>query len=205
MLYWENQNLLHCEVFIKSETPHNVCLCKYHENKQLMLDSVHKHIPREAFQSISAFTRALVCSTDSPDCMLNQCETCCDAILVQNIVNNFPEEDNNIQTTWYAWDAEGRFMVKTMKTGNIGDVLASLLSSATTFLQHCFVKRNQSAVFHQTMTQLNDNAAMLQIDFAENYTIVNQDEIQAAHWNSRQITVFSAVGWMSGKAVLCHQ
>lgn len=33
------------EVFIKSETPHNVCLCKYHENTQLMLNSVHKHIP----------------------------------------------------------------------------------------------------------------------------------------------------------------
>lgn len=36
---------------------------------------------------------------------------------------------------------------------------------------------------------------MLQIDLAENYTNAYQDEIQAAHWTSRQVTLFNAVEW----------
>lgn len=33
----------------------------------------------------------------------------------------------------------------------------------------------------------------LQVDFAENYATVIQDEIQAAHWAHTQITIFTAV------------
>ncbi|XP_067247442.1 uncharacterized protein [Chanodichthys erythropterus] len=186
------------EVFTKAETPHNVCLCKYHENTQMLLESVHKHIPRHAFQSVSAFIRALVCSPDSPECMLNGCKTCCNAILLQNIISNIPDEDKNIQTMWHSWESEGGFQVKIMKRGELRDVFALLLASATKFLKHCFIKRNQSAVFQQKMKDTSETSAVLQIDFAENYTTAYQDEIQAAHWTSRQVTLFTAVAW--GKA-----
>ncbi len=47
------------KVFTKAETPRNICLCKYHENTQMLIVSVHKDIPRHAFKSISAFISAL--------------------------------------------------------------------------------------------------------------------------------------------------
>ena len=36
---------------------------------------------------------------------------------------------------------------------------------------------------------------VLQIDFSENFTLFCQDEIQAAHWNNVQCTLYTAVAW----------
>ena len=36
---------------------------------------------------------------------------------------------------------------------------------------------------------------VLQVDFAENYTAAYQDEIQSAHWNQKQVTIFTSVAW----------
>ena len=35
----------------------------------------------------------------------------------------------------------------------------------------------------------------LQIDFAENYSCVWQDEVQIAHWCGNQVTIFTVVMW----------
>ena len=43
--------------------------------------------------------------------------------------------------------------------------------------------------------------AMLQIDFADNYTTIWQDEIQSAYWQKKQVTVFTSVYWNG----LAHQ
>ena len=32
---------------------------------------------------------------------------------------------------------------------------------------------------------------VVQVDFAENYAIIHQDEIQSAHWNHNQVTIFT--------------
>ena len=39
------------------------------------------------------------------------------------------------------------------------------------------------------------------MDFAENYTCTAQDEIQSAHWNQNQVTLFTTVTWVKGKVV----
>jgi hypothetical protein len=38
----------------------------------------------------------------------------------------------------------------------------------------------------------------LQVDFSENYTCVSQDEIQSAHWNQNQVSLFTVALWHSG-------
>ena len=43
--------------------------------------------------------------------------------------------------------------------------------------------------------QNDSELAVLQIDFAENFSTLWQDEIQSAHWNKKQITVFTSVTW----------
>ena len=37
--------------------------------------------------------------------------------------------------------------------------------------------------------------AVLQMDFAENYTCSSQDKVQSAHWNQAQITLYTSVMW----------
>lgn len=37
---------------------------------------------------------------------------------------------------------------------------------------------------------------MVQVDFAENYMAINQDENQSAHWNHSQVTLFTICTWI---------
>lgn len=82
-------------------------------------------------------------------------------------------------------------------------MFALLLASATTFLKHCFIKRNQSAVLKQKTKDTSETSAVLQIDLAENDTTAYQDEIQAAHWTSRQVTLFTAFAWSKAEVQSC--
>ena len=45
--------------------------------------------------------------------------------------------------------------------------------------------------------ETNGSTAVLQIDFAENYSTFWKDEVQSAHWHKNQITVFTAALWQS--------
>lgn len=67
--------------------------------------------------------------------------------------------------------------MKIMKSGVLGDMLASLLTPANKFLKHYFIKRKLQFFKGRGKTSV----AVLQIDFAENDTTSYQDEIQAAH------------------------
>ncbi len=42
---------------------------------------------------------------------------------------------------------------------------------------------------------------VLQVDFSENATIMSQNEIQSAHWNYNQATLFTAHAWAADKKI----
>ena len=60
---------------------------------------------------------------------------------------------------------------------------------------HCLLKDLQSKHFRACKDHISEGEAVVQVDFAENYAAVTQDEIQSAHWNHGQIIVFTAVAW----------
>lgn len=64
------------------------------------------------------------------------------------------------------------------------------------FLRHSYVKREQSNTFNNVDRPRASNnefvdEGLLQIDFAENFVCELQDEVQSAHWNQRQLTLFT--------------
>lgn len=42
---------------------------------------------------------------------------------------------------------------------------------------------------------ISENEIVIQIDFAENYSTVFQDEIQSAHWSHGHVTIFTCCTW----------
>ena len=44
----------------------------------------------------------------------------------------------------------------------------------------------------------NDNTVICQIDYAENFSIDYQNQIQSAHWGKKLISIFTAYAWMGG-------
>ena len=72
------------------------------------------------------------------------------------------------------------------------------------FKKHCFTGFMLISVTDRRHGQTNPRFCHLQpsdMDFSENYTCVEQDEIQSAHCN--KISVFIAVCWVSGQTESC--
>lgn len=63
------------------------------------------------------------------------------------------------------------------------------------FRTHCFVKKQQSLHFDKLKRDLSENNLVVQVDFAENYSIIHQDEIQSAHWQHSQVAIFTCEVW----------
>ena len=66
------------------------------------------------------------------------------------------------------------------------------------FLQDVFIKRQQSSYLEEKLTNLDKGEAVVQVDFAENYTCRYQDDIQSAHWHQEQVTLFTVAVWTKG-------
>jgi hypothetical protein len=75
--------------------------------------------------------------------------------------------------------------------------MQKLLEESPKFLRHHYVKRRQSAFYHGVKALATSVKVLLQVDFAENYTCEQQDEVQAAHWNQSQVSLFTACFWTS--------
>ncbi|CAH0557348.1 unnamed protein product [Brassicogethes aeneus] len=75
-------------------------------------------------------------------------------------------------------------------------MIKTLESQLKVFKTHCFVKRVQERYFDEQKVHLaEDEVLVVQIDFAENYSLVSQNEIQSAHWSHKQVTIFTCVVW----------
>ena len=192
-------------VLLSSEIPRNVCLCQYHENIKLICDCLKKEIPE--FPNYSGdFVENFVCSSDSEACMFGRCAKCPDWL--KTITE---EVDLEGPATWYEWkrvetvsptaskkDSKTFKVVKKVKIskeGTIGDAVESLQGTLPSFLEHVFIKRQQSKFFEERLARLGLSEAVIQVDFAENCTCKYQDEPQSAHWNQEQVTLFTVAIW----------
>lgn len=194
-------------VLLSSDMPINVCLCSYHENIRLICDCLNKEISN--FPNYSGdFVDNLVCDSGSEECMLGRCSNCPKWL---DTIRKESEGFLDDPLLWYQWERvevayqvkkknlEPKNIVKKMKKickeGTLDDVLSSLESKIPSFLEHVFIKRQQSKYFEEKLTHLDQEEAVVQVDFAENYTCKHQDEVQSAHWNQEQVTLFTVAIW----------
>ena len=56
---------------------------------------------------------------------------------------------------------------------------------------HRFVKRKQQVHFLKINDECDSSAVVLQVDFSENATLLEQNEVQSAHWSNKQVTIFT--------------
>jgi hypothetical protein len=68
----------------------------------------------------------------------------------------------------------------------------------TPFLKHHYIKMKQSSAYQHYKANASPQSALLQVDFAENFTCKHQDEIQAGHWLQSQVSIFTACLWNGG-------
>lgn len=202
-----------CNVLLSSKLPRTVCLCQQHENIRLLCDCLWKEITSFP-QYSSSFVDAFVCDSNNESCMTGKCKTgkckkekCTDCPdFLEEMKEEAPLDEI---TTWYQWERvtkevpgkKGKApsftkkMEKVHKEGTVEEALQSLGTKMSSFLKHVFIKRNQARFFQEKINNLKLEEAVVQFDFSENYTCLQQDEIQSAYYNQEQVTLFTVAVW----------
>ena len=146
-----------------------------------------------------ALPESTVCSDNSDKCWNNLCATCKDAKLFSKL---YHLDDANLEKemTWYQWKMvpgnHGKeYLEKAVKRGKTIDAFNYACEILPAFLLHYFIKQKQSKTYedHKNMLMDNHDIAVLQVDYAESFPTLWQDEVQSAHWNKYQVTVFTSV------------
>lgn len=182
-------------VLPSSLLPHNVCVCRYHANFDFILCCLRDKIDDFPENSHVLLDKICCCSSNEK-CMTNVCNECDDKIL--EILPKDPQELSE-NVTYKQWcDVEGRLKVM-VNEETVEDACTELQNQLPIYKKHCFVKKVQGEYFEKKKLNLSEDDIVIQIDFAENYSNVAQDEIQSAHWTHDQITVFTCCAWSKNK------
>lgn len=173
-----------------ANTPHNVCVCVKHANFSFLVEGL-KAAGLESTFNHRILLNLMCCNTDSEGCMTNVCENC--KTDVKTILNE--NTDYSVTVKWKSWRKEdGKYQVMENST-TLQDVLNKINETLPAFKFHCFVKKVQSEHFDHMKNNIDKGSAVIQIDYAENFALTSQDEIQSAHWCHAQVTLFTACIW----------
>lgn len=177
------------EVLLVSDTPHNVCVCTQHSNYINLFDSLKKYIPG-LFGDHNDLFKKICCDVKNEVCMAGSCEKC-----PNDFWESLPEAESDQEICWKEWVTQNNHPQMITSKATITEALNKLKDMTIKFRLHCYIKNIQAHYFENTKERLLNNEAVMQIDFAENYALVQQDEIQSAHWSHRQVTIFTCCVW----------
>jgi hypothetical protein len=100
--------------------------------------------------------------------------------------------DENVKLKWFQWSNNRGRAEKTEQEGTVNECVGVLSQKLKQYLNHVFIKRQESNFFEQLKDNSDDKSIVAQVDYSENFNIEEQDSIQAAHWSNQAISIFSA-------------
>ena len=112
--------------------------------------------------------------------------------------SNSDESDDDFEERrmkWHKWKrvpnpvGKGEHMVKLASYGTFADLYKEIVEGLPNFIRHVMLKRVQAKASQVSRANVGGEQAFLQVDFAENYNCVWQDEIQSAHWGKVNFVV----------------
>ena len=103
------------------------------------------------------------------------------------MLSNFPDydindddDDDNLTVTFKRWVAVDRSDLIS-QTLPIIDYVELILKELYKVIPHSFIAKSQSAYFKERKEMLKVGEVLVNMDFAENYSFVIQNEIQGYH------------------------
>lgn len=182
----------------------NVCVCTIHSNFESALSAFRKCIDNDELLdcSVRNYAEQFVCSQPNQKCYFNTCEICKDGMLFSI---NFNFEQLLFPMSWEKWqpstNKEKFATIEKVKVeGLASDCLNWIIEQRNKYVEHVFIKRNQSKYFKNRIeyaSVLNNKTGVIQIDYAENYTCWHQNAPQQANYGYNQISIFTAASWFN--------
>lgn len=176
-------------VFLTSLRDQDVCMCKYHENLDLLTEGLKKVInnfPHTA-EDVVAMT---VCSMEIEACVRRECDLCS----MDNLANLFEGNDLTEPCPYYQWKTgESGIIEKALIQSDLSSAKHNLLNQLKPFSCHVYDARRQHRELRQLKEQLLPGEVIVHEDFSENYSIRQQREIMPAHWATNGVTIFTVM------------
>lgn len=173
--------------------PRNVCYCLYHTNFIECCKSLHRIIPEFPLYGTDSI-EFLLCDNSTVACWARKCVNCT-ATAIKGKVKELFENSSGRPTptvSWLMWKQDDKRCVKTTVKGSPNDLIEYLGNVVDKFIVHVHVKRAQAKSFEEDRKEMEqtvrNNVAMVQMDYAENYSCASQDEVQSAHWNQKLVS-----------------
>ena len=135
-------------------------------------------------------------------CSHNACETCVIGKPLKEKYRMFEEQQEGIMLQYNKWGyGENRRICRITTDLTLPEALEELNSQLNRFITHHQTKRLQAEAYKLVKASSSPAVVLMQVDFAENLTLDQQDEVQSAYYNKRQITLFTCCTWRGAKAI----
>ena len=171
---------------------HSICVCSIHQNVKLMLiGSRIKDLTAGFHYELNSYKHCLsqlICNPSLPECHLGSCKYCPGEGNLKAILTDAFETNAVDEVTYKQWVTTDRSTLQTITT-SIEEFLDLLFQKLKKLLHHSFIALQQSSFQNELKLILNPNEYIVMCDFAENYSFLLQDEIQAYHWTNAQATL----------------
>ncbi|CAF4040399.1 unnamed protein product [Rotaria sp. Silwood1] len=178
--------------WIKIKSPYLNCLCTYHENFYLLLESWNKQ--SDTKWNIEQLIKSLLCTSSTEQCYSQKCSNCQDkfpsCILTKTDSEYSNVEDDEI--SWFNWVRTlGKIHLQEIHSDE-STLIGTIDDQWPVLLYHHFLKDQQKSYIDSIKKQSNDNDyVVVTCDFSENYILVAQREVQSAHWSTQQASLFT--------------
>ncbi|XP_078023610.1 uncharacterized protein LOC144462832 [Epinephelus lanceolatus] len=188
------------------------CACKIHENFEGKIKKLHQ-LGNAGVSSCLGVVDFVVCEKGNMDCMYRRCKDCKSKSFSPMLDPN--TKDNIVQ--WKEWVSRSTPIIKKRENGSTVEIevkttslekcsasiekLVSLTEeSLPCFCKHTYNIKHQFEHIQILMSNLQEDEAVVHVDYSENYNCKWNKEIQEVHFGGshRQVTLHTGVLYLSG-------
>lgn len=172
-------------VTVSSRGMHSVCVCEQHQNAKLLVAALPD---RSDYKDLLS---KMVCSLDNRNCMMQMCEKCPGRSALREYLSGVFSENNidfDDSINYKQWVHTDRTALINLQLP-LEEFLDLFCEKIDSLRQHHFVAKSQSAYLRSRKEALQEDTAIVLLDFAENYSFLIQDAIQGFYWDNNQATL----------------
>lgn len=185
-----------------------VCICVKDYNLDQKINTMNNLAKQKAMPDLVTSARTLSNTTVCPfdDLPEHSCtdRTCnnCGTYSVNTVYGPLLESSSKETVKYHQWKTiEEKYKQKNGKTRTVKrwvqvqcvasaeDTVTEIAKDLETFTGHLFRSDYQHKVQKQLMSNIPLDHAVVVMDFSQNISLEQQDEIESAHWTTRQVTL----------------
>lgn len=178
--------------WVKMHPSHEVCICIYCNNMELCCTALSNFLSQTV--NMNDLFQLCLCPVPSDACWLQECQECQGSEGIS--VESLNLDDCDSQEIHYAmW--ENGFLIK--KTTPIDAFVEEVTKWTLKMISHQYIRNIQRLEVKDAKSKCKEDNSILimHFDFAENWTVILQNEVQSYHWVSSQLSIFTCVAYWS--------